>query len=176
MRYGDSTTGTVASGPIAFESATIAGVSISGQTFGAVTSTTNPTVRYGAAGIFGLGFPSGSKVQAAIVKDKFGTIDDTDEFVSATYTYGPTLARIAMTGALQEPMFAIELQRNTIDIGGGEGMLTIGKLPDDIDESALTWVPVRLYAPDDGGLRPPTFAPDEVYPLYVIDPLISYLR
>lgn len=31
----------------------------------------------------------------------------------------------------------------------------------------LTWVPVRLYTPDEGGLHPPAFAPDEVYPLYV---------
>jgi len=68
-----------------------------------------------------------------------------------------------MTNELQAPMFSISLQRNTIDIGG-EGMLTVGKLPDGIDNSSLTWVPVRLYSEAEGGMTPPTFARDEVYP------------
>ena len=54
------------------------------------------------------------------------------------------------------------LQRDTIDVSGNNGALTIGKLPDGIDNSSLTWVPVRLYKPEDGGLNPPAFAPDEV--------------
>ena len=54
------------------------------------------------------------------------------------------------------------LQRDTIDVNGNNGALTIGKLPDSVDNSSLTWVPVRLYKPGDGGLSPPTFAPDEV--------------
>lgn len=162
MNYGDSTTGTSASGPIAYDTATLAGVSILSQTFGAITTTTNTIVKYGAAGILGLGFPSGSKIQESLVTDNFGPIDDTDDFVRATEAYGPLLARVAMTNELEEPMFAIELQRNTIDIGGQDGMLTIGKLPDGVSESDLTWAPVRLYAPADGGLRAPTFAPDEV--------------
>jgi len=56
------------------------------------------------------------------------------------------------------------LQRDMIDVSGSNGALTIGKLPDGIDNSSLTWVPVRLYKPGDGGMNPPTFAPDEVYP------------
>jgi hypothetical protein len=84
-----------------------------------------------------------------------------------------------MTGELEEPMFSVRplfrsqstnmilfilqvsLQRDTIDISG-HGMLTVGKLPDGIDNSSLTWVPVRLYSPEDGGMSPPTFAPEEV--------------
>lgn len=163
MKYGDSTSGTSASGPIAFDTATIAGISIENQAFAAITKTTNPTVKY-AAGIFGLGFHTGSKVQEALVTDKYGALDTTDNFLRATAAYGPTLARIAWTGALQAPMFAIELQRNTIDIGGGDGALTVGRLPEGVSDSMLTWVPVRLYRPEDGGLSPPTFAPDEVYP------------
>ena len=62
--------------------------------------------------------------------------------------------------------FKITLQRDTIDVSG-QGQITIGQLPDDIDESNITWVPVRLYAASEGGLTPPTFAPNEVYPLYV---------
>lgn len=56
----------------------------------------------------------------------------------------------------------VMLQRNVIDVSGSHGALTIGKLPDGIDNSSLTWVPVRLYEPGDGGLSPPTFAQDEV--------------
>ncbi|KAK0187646.1 aspartic peptidase domain-containing protein [Armillaria mellea] len=164
MNYGDSTTGTSASGPIAFETTTIAGISITGQTFVAVNTTTNPTVKYGVAGIFGLGFPSGSKVQEAVVAHTFGDITNTDNFVLATSDDGPLLSRIVMTDNLQAPMFSIALQRDTIDIGGGDGTLTVGKLPDGIDNSSLTWVPVRLYSSSEGGLRPPSFAPDEVYP------------
>jgi hypothetical protein len=165
MFYGDSSTATNATGSVAFETVTIAGVAIEKQTFAAVDFTTNPTVKYQAAGIFGLGFPSGSEVQEAMVTDNFGEIKNTDDFVESTYAYGPTLARIAMTNELENPMFSISLQRNTIDIGGGSGTLTVGKLPDGVAMDSLTWVPVRLYAQEDGGLRPPTFAPNEVYPL-----------
>ncbi len=58
----------------------------------------------------------------------------------------------------------ITLQRNTIDVSG-EGQITIGQLPDEINESNITWVPVRLYDAQEGGVSPPTFAPNEKYPL-----------
>ena len=84
-----------------------------------------------------------------------------------------------MSGALEQPMFTVSrhpayqperislplqimLQRDTFDVSGNNGAFTIGKLPDGIDNSSLTWVPVRLYDPEDGGLNPPTFAPGEV--------------
>lgn len=54
------------------------------------------------------------------------------------------------------------LQRDIIDVSGSNGSLTVGKLPDGINNSSLTWVPVRLYRPEDGGLNPPQFAPTEV--------------
>jgi hypothetical protein len=54
------------------------------------------------------------------------------------------------------------LQRDSIDVSGSNGSLTVGKLPDGIDNSSLEWVPVRLYTPEDGGLSPPQFAPKEV--------------
>lgn len=98
--------------------------------------------------------------------------------LSATDSHGPLIPRMALTGALELPMFTVwttgcdgtnetsstsqvTLQRNTIDLSG-EGLLTIGKLPDGIDKSSLTWVPVRLYSPEEGGTVPPTYAPDEV--------------
>ncbi|KAF5388614.1 hypothetical protein D9757_004803 [Collybiopsis confluens] len=164
LNYGDSTTGTKASGPIGFDTATLAGIAIQGQTFAAVNSTTNTVVQNGAAGIFGLGFPSGSSIQAAVVQSQTGTLNFTDAFVSSTYKYGPLLSRIASTNQLQDDVFAIALQRNQIDDSVNNGTLTIGKLPDGVDNSSLTWVPVRLYNPSEGGLTPPSFAPNEVYP------------
>jgi len=57
-----------------------------------------------------------------------------------------------------------------IDVNGFYGAFTIGKLPDGIDNSSLTWVPVRFYKPEDGGLDPPTFAPGEsqILPSYLV--------
>lgn len=165
MLYGDSNTATSVAGEVTFDTVTIAGVAVKEQPFVAVDSTSHPTVKHGAAGIFGLGFPSASEIQEALVTDKLGEIEDTSDFVENTYKYGPTLTRIAMSNQLEKPMFAISLQRSTIDIGGGAGVLTVGRLPSGVDADALTWVPVRLYSPDEGGLSPPSFATKEVYPL-----------
>lgn len=164
MRYGDSTTGTFASGPIASDTVAIAGVAIDNQMFAAINDTTNTVVNFGAAGIFGLGFPSESQVQGAQVTHEFGAQTTTDHFVASTYANGPLITRIAQSGALEMPMFAISLQRSTIDVSG-TGALTLGALPQGVDNSSLTWVPVRLYTGPEGGITPPTFAPDEVYPL-----------
>jgi hypothetical protein len=59
MNYGDSKTGTYASGPIGNDIASVAGVAMLNQQFAAINATTNPTIQYGAAGIFGVGFPTG---------------------------------------------------------------------------------------------------------------------
>lgn len=93
---------------------------------------------------------------------------------------------MVMDGTIEQPLFAVRvsvsqchyqtehatvqitLQRDTIDISGN-GQLTIGELPSGIDNSSLTWVPVRLYTPDDGGLQAPTFASGETYPLCVME-------
>ncbi|KAJ8514991.1 hypothetical protein ONZ45_g7520 [Pleurotus djamor] len=163
MRYGDSKTGTYASGLIGKDTVTVAGIAMTDQHFAAIHNTTNPTVRFGAAGIFGLGFPSTSSIQHAAVNQQFGSPEETDDFVFGTYLDGPLLSRISMTNQLATPMFTITLQRNTIDIGG-QGLLTVGKLPDGIDNSSLTWVPVRRYSHQEGGLKAPRFAPDEVFP------------
>ncbi|KAJ3771658.1 aspartic peptidase domain-containing protein [Lentinula raphanica] len=165
MNYGDSTTGTTASGPVGFETATLAGIAIQGQLFAAVNSTTNTVVQDGAAGIFGLGFPSGSNIQAALVEAESGPLKPTDSFVEDTYKYGPLLSRIASTtDGLEDDVFSISLQRSEIDVGIDNGTLTIGKLPDGVNNASLTWVPVRLYSASEGGLTPPTFASNEVYP------------
>ncbi|EIN13008.1 acid protease [Punctularia strigosozonata HHB-11173 SS5] len=167
LRYGDSTTGTQATGPIVKDTATIAGISVPQQVFAAVNFTDNTIVSSAvdAAGIFGLGFPSESLVQGAIVNVQSNNPSTTDDFIDSIPDNGPLLSRIAMSGDVDQPMFTISLQRDTIEIGGNDGALTVGRLPDGVDNSSLTWVPVKLYSPAVGGIQPPTFAPNEVYPL-----------
>jgi len=58
LRYGDSTSGTYANGTVAQDVAAIAGLSMSQQTFVAVSDTNNTAVWAGTNGIIGLGFPS----------------------------------------------------------------------------------------------------------------------
>ncbi|KAF5353671.1 hypothetical protein D9758_008648 [Tetrapyrgos nigripes] len=77
---------------------------------------------------------------------------------------GPPLTRaLAQLGL--KPTFSVTLQRDTVKIGGNAGMLTLGGLPEGVDEDSLTWVNVRAYTPAEGGLPPPPDAPDEVYPI-----------
>lgn len=59
LQYGDSSTGTIASGPIAQDTMTVAGLSLPQQPFAAISDTNNTSVMQGANGILGLGFPSG---------------------------------------------------------------------------------------------------------------------
>lgn len=58
IRYGDSFTGTYASGTIGMDTGSIAGISMIQQYFGLINDTTNNVVQFGISGIFGLGFPS----------------------------------------------------------------------------------------------------------------------
>ena len=57
LLYGDSRTGTYASGPIGQEIVGIGSLSIQGQTFAAVNNTNTTIFSTGSAGILGLGFP-----------------------------------------------------------------------------------------------------------------------
>lgn len=77
-------------------------------------------------------------------------------------TNGPLLPRLILTGALSSPIFAISLQRDTVDIGGNQGMLSIGELPAGIAAENLTWVPLRGYTVAEGGLPAPEDSPNEV--------------
>jgi len=77
-------------------------------------------------------------------------------------TNGPLLPRLILTGALASPIFAISLQRDTVDIGGNQGILSIGELPAGIAAENLTWVPLRGYTVTEGGLPAPEDSPNEV--------------
>ena len=57
MAYGDSRTGTFASGKIGTDSVTLAGLGLPDQYFAAINETDTEVAAMGAAGIFGLGFP-----------------------------------------------------------------------------------------------------------------------
>ena len=67
-----------------------------------------------------------------------------------------------MRHELMSPMFTITLQRNTIDVGGNAGMLSIGEMPSGVSEDKLTWVPLRNYTAAEGGMPAPPDSPNEV--------------
>ncbi|KAI0720597.1 aspartic peptidase domain-containing protein [Cerioporus squamosus] len=164
LQYGDSVSGTHAAGPVGRDTVTLAALTLKDQTLAAVNDTDNSAVQNGGAGIMGLGFPAQSFVQAAAINAEFNTPSGTDTFITQTASYGPVVSRLIMADMIDDPLFAVTLQRNTIDVSG-KGEITIGQLPDGIDESNITWVPVRLYDPAEGGMAPPSFAPNEKYPL-----------
>ncbi|KAG2138469.1 aspartic peptidase domain-containing protein [Suillus clintonianus] len=87
----------------------------------------------------------------------------TSTIISSFGESAPFIPRLVSLGALALPMFAIALQRDTIEIGGNEGMLSIGGLPLGVQNESLTWVPVRKYTLQQGGLIQD--APLEAYPI-----------
>ncbi|KAI0029598.1 aspartic peptidase domain-containing protein [Vararia minispora EC-137] len=90
----------------------------------------------------------------------------TVEQVLETFSlYGPPVSRLSATGSLSAPMFSVSLQRDTFEIGGNAGSLTLGALPHGVNESGVMWVNVRLYSPEQGGLAAPAASPHELYPL-----------
>lgn len=56
----------------------------------------------------------------------------------------------------------ITLQRTAGELGGNVGQLTIGELPGNLSDSSLTYLPVRLYSPDEGGIPGPSSNPSAV--------------
>lgn len=86
----------------------------------------------------------------------------TNVILSSFPTLGPLVARFAAAGSLPEPLFTVTLQRDSIEIGGNVGALNIGQLPANVLNESLTWIPLRTYTADQGGLRPPPNSPNEV--------------
>lgn len=58
LQFGDSTTGTHASGPVVLDTVALAGLSMEDQPFAAINDTNNSAAQHGTAGLIGLGFPS----------------------------------------------------------------------------------------------------------------------
>lgn len=88
-----------------------------------------------------------------------------EQLLNTFVTNGPVIARMALSGLLSEPSFTVTLQRDTLDIGGNIGMLSLGELPETVQNDSLVWVPVRLYTTDQGGIPASPAAPNETYPI-----------
>ncbi|EIM84055.1 acid protease [Stereum hirsutum FP-91666 SS1] len=213
LLYGDSQTGTHADGPIGKDTAGVAGLTLDGQYFAAISDTNTSVLETGSAGIFGLGFPINSVIFNTLLQKSSPTSSNrrsdlslppfirsrspsfsTRIFPSFSFlktppppslpslssrapsisvpdvlagftTYGPLIPRLALTNSIPSPLITITLQRDAFDIGGNAGMLSIGELPGGVDPSAVSWVPVRGYNKEEGGLPGPGDSPGEVYPL-----------
>lgn len=110
-------------------------------------------------------FPSFDFLKPAILRRQMpddASPSPADYAIASFAQYGPLLTRLILTDALEAPLVVTTLQRDTIQVGGNAGMLSIGALPADLQTSQLTWVPVRGYSQDEGGLPPPTRSPAEV--------------
>lgn len=194
--YGDSHTGTHAVGPIGKDTVGIAGLSVTDQYLAAIIDTNTTVLETGSAGILGLGFPpiryvcylsimrvsliwhsviwhqlntvQQSTAPPSKARRQSGSFQSASATIASFATYGPLFARLIAQHALAQPMFATTLQRDTLDIGGNVGQLSIGELPANITSDSLTWVPLRHYTPQEGGLTPPPESPDEVCVHYYI--------
>jgi Eukaryotic aspartyl protease len=111
LLYGDSLTGTHASGPVAQDVAVVAGLSMSQQPFAAISDTNNTSVMQGANGIFGLGFPGGrcvlrqslSSRDTDIVLVKYKPPSSTRRCVSTFNSKRRTLVEVKL-GLVQYPV------------------------------------------------------------------------
>ncbi|KAF8530170.1 aspartic peptidase domain-containing protein [Hysterangium stoloniferum] len=166
--FGDSTHPTFAIGSIVSGPVSISGMQVQNQFIGAINSTNSPVVDDGISGFFGAGFPTNSFILTKLLPKElpaqFTGPQLTDKFISIMSTQAPLLSRLALDGQLAQPMFTVTLQRETIEMGGNVGELTIGKLPEGVSNNSLTWVPVRLYTEAQGGISGPSNNPNERFP------------
>jgi hypothetical protein len=90
-----------------------------------------------------------------------------NDVLASFTTNGPLIPRLILAGALASPIVAISLQRDAIEIGGNQGILSIGELPPGIAAEDMGWVPLRGYTVAEGGLPPPEDSPNEVQHQYI---------
>ncbi|KAF8530176.1 acid protease [Hysterangium stoloniferum] len=156
--YGSSSDPTSAIGKIVSGPVGIAGIHVQSQFFGAINSTNTSLPVKGVAGIFGGAFPSGSGLFGQLLSKElpaqFTDAQFTDKFISLLPDQAPFLPRL------------VTLQRETVEVGGNVGQLTIGQLPEGVSNDSLTWVPVRLYTSAQGGLSGPSNNPNQTFPLH----------
>ncbi|KIJ46018.1 hypothetical protein M422DRAFT_29439 [Sphaerobolus stellatus SS14] len=162
--YGDSNEPSFAAGVTLSGTVSLAGTQLDNQFIGAVNDTN--TLTDGLTGVFGVGFHTISAIESSLLtQDGASASTFTDTLNAQIAAQGPFLTRLILNGQLDQPLFTITLQRETVQVGGNIGQITIGKLPDGVSNDSLTWVPVRLYSEDQGGLPPPTGS-NERYPLF----------
>jgi hypothetical protein len=90
-----------------------------------------------------------------------------NDVLASFATNGPLIPRLILTGALTSPIVSISLQRDAVEIGGNQGILSIGELPAGIAAEDLTWVSLREYTVAEGGLPAPKDSPNEVQPHFI---------
>jgi hypothetical protein len=93
-----------------------------------------------------------------------------DKIFQSYSDIAPFLGRLIATREI-DPLFTVSLQRDTVEIGGNSGQLSLGALPPGIENDSFTWVPVRGYTRSQGGLPAPLDSPTEVSALQVRTPL-----
>ena len=98
-----------------------------------------------------------------------------DKIFRSYLDIAPFLGRLIAAKEI-DPMFVITLQRDTIEIGGNAGHLSIGGLPPGVQSDTMTWVPVRGYTQDQGGLPAPLDSPGEVGCLFMNHDYLTNLR
>ena len=82
-------------------------------------------------------------------------------------TLGPLVTRLVALGMLSRPLLVTSLQRETHTLSNNAGTLSLGAFPFGLTEDELTWVPVRRYKANEGGLPPSSDAPGEVRALWI---------
>ncbi|KAG5652142.1 hypothetical protein H0H81_006125 [Sphagnurus paluster] len=113
-----------------------------------------------------LGFPNVGELYGSNQSKRQTSSASFSQALAESYTRtGPLLGRLVSMGALTMPQFTITLQRDTVDVGGNVGLLSIGELPKGVKNESLTWVPVRRYSTNQGGLPSPPDSPTEEYPI-----------
>jgi len=176
LDYGDSTHPTSAVGTIGTTTVSLAGLSLDNQSVAAIDQTNTGLSDQGISGIFGIGFPNplaGSVIYGDTLAASLGSLSSniqpttelTDAFISTLSTQGPFTSRLAANGQLSQPLFTVTLEREDVEVGGNLGQLTLGALPAGVNQNDITWVPVRLYSEDEGGLAGSSINTSEVFPV-----------
>lgn len=169
--YGDADNLAFTSGPIVSGAVLLADFLVENQFIVAANATNTSLASEGISGVFGLGFPFGNaspitnQLLQRMIPKNTSLNGVTDILLSILALDGPMLPRLTLSGQLDEPLFTITLQRTANELGGNVGELSIGELPGNLSDSSLTYLPVRLYSPDEGGIPGPSSNPSATYPL-----------
>jgi hypothetical protein len=113
LNFGDSLTGTTATGPVNLADTTIAGITLPQNPFAAVDFTNSTIVGSGVptSGILGLSFPTASHIMLETAVKELGSKFTIDSFIDSTASVGPLLSRMAISGQIDQPMFTVSSRR-----------------------------------------------------------------
>jgi len=101
------------------------------------------------------------KKNKAVSKRRSSAEASINDLLDSFITNGPIISRLAQS-ALAAPQFTVSLQRDSFDIGSGnQGMLSLGEFPAGLTNDSFTWVPLRRYTAQQGGIDSPT----DTYPI-----------